>query len=85
MTFRVTYHIDRSMAAKIIRLHRPKDAEAIIRALALDSANVQITLHAFERMEERGFTTTDLFRVLTTGMVTGTPIETNTAILPVKS
>lgn len=54
----------------------PKQAEAAIRALALTSERVVITDHAAERMEQRGFDTTDLFRVLTKGSVFQAPALT---------
>lgn len=38
-----------------------KRAEAIVRALVLEPSRVAVTLHAEERMLERGFSNTDLF------------------------
>lgn len=52
-----------------------KQAEAAVRALALDSSKVIVTDHAAERMEERGFDDTDMFRVLEEGTVTVPPVQ----------
>ena len=54
-------------------LMNTKRAEAIVRALALEPSRVAVTLHAEERMLERGFSNTDLFKVLTAGSVFAQP------------
>ena len=53
-----------------------KQAEATVRALALDSSKVIVTDHAAERMEERGFDDMDLHRVLESGSVVIAPTLT---------
>ena len=62
--------------AELIKLFGTKQAEAQIHALAMDSSKVIITFHAAQRMEERGFTTADLVRVLTTGIIMEAPRQT---------
>ena len=54
-----------------------KAAQLAIQRLAENSAQVKITDHACERMEERGFTTRDLFLVLCKGTVEEKPIRTD--------
>jgi hypothetical protein len=51
-------------------------AEALIRALAMNSINVEVTDHAEQRMEERGLTDHDLFDILTVGSVLDPPART---------
>jgi uncharacterized protein (DUF2141 family) len=50
-------------------------AQERVREAAVNSANVQLTLHALERMEQRGFVTRDVYDVLRTGFVDEDPIE----------
>jgi hypothetical protein len=53
-----------------------KRAEATVRGLALEQSNVVVTLHAEERMLERGFNNRDLLNVLTTGQIINQPVLT---------
>ena len=55
------------MTDRPIPLMTEKRAEAAIRALSLDPSRVTLTIHAEERMLERGFGTRDLFEVLAKG------------------
>ncbi|MBM3570192.1 MAG: DUF4258 domain-containing protein [Alphaproteobacteria bacterium] len=48
-------------------------AEQRIRTLAADSANIDWSIHAFERMDERGITVQDALRALRQGMLSGQP------------
>lgn len=64
------------MVDRPIPLMTAKQAEAAVRALALDSAKIIVTDHAVERMEDRGFDDTDLFRVLEQGNVMDPPSRT---------
>lgn len=52
-------------------------ATRAIRAAAEDSANVILTDHATERMEERGIAAPEVFRILRTGTVHVQPIRLN--------
>jgi len=77
-----TYHIDRVLVLRLAVAHKPKvvtfrytaeAAERRIRESAMDSANVSVTTHALERMEERGLSTRDLYTILRTGYVDDIP------------
>jgi hypothetical protein len=50
---------------------RPDEMLARIQHLAADSKNVGFSDHAEDRMEERGITDLDVFRVLRTGEISG--------------
>jgi hypothetical protein len=54
---------------------RADQAERIIQSVAQDSANVDVTLHARERMVERDISRTDLDRILRTGHVIEEPFR----------
>lgn len=59
-------------AAKLRKLRpRPDELLKRIRALAQDSKNVGFSLHAEDRMEERGISDLDALRVLRTGDISG--------------
>ena len=63
------------MAENVIQFRLDaRSAEGQIRALAMNTANVKVTFHAAEQMENRGFSDNDLFNVLRTGFVEGTPM-----------
>lgn len=47
--------------------------ERHIRTCALDTANVFLTKHAIERMQERGATPAMVYEVLQSGLLTGVP------------
>jgi hypothetical protein len=65
------------MVDQPVPLMNARRAEAIVRALALEPARVAVTLHAEERMLERGFNNTDLFKVLNTGSILTKPTRTD--------
>lgn len=48
-------------------------AQARVRELAKESANVMFTQHAWDRMEERGFEDIEVLRVLRSGYVEEPP------------
>lgn len=52
-------------------------AQKKIRSLARNSANLAWGIHARSRMEERGFTTRDVLRILQTGFVEEDPTKTD--------
>ena len=57
-----------------IPLARPEgEVEQIIQTTSKDSANVYFTGHAEQRMKERGFFDTDVFRVLRYGSIPKRP------------
>lgn len=60
------------MAVLRLRAHQ---AERIIHRLARDSSNIILTLHAKDRMEERGIVRADLDRILRTGSVVDPPFR----------
>jgi hypothetical protein len=59
--------------ADAFRIRNTREAEAIVRAIAQDSARVLITDHAADRMEERDIAVRDLFAILRTGHVLASP------------
>ncbi|RAP42003.1 hypothetical protein BYZ73_06500 [Rhodovulum viride] len=54
-----------------LRPPRPEVLREKVRFLAADSANVTITCHAEERMVQRDITSTMMFKVLRSGMLSG--------------
>ena len=58
---------------------RSGEAEGIIREWAMDTSRVVITLHAFERSEERSevepVDTPTIYRILQTGQIFGEPTK----------
>jgi len=50
---------------------RPDEMLARIKHLAKDSKNVAFSDHAEERMDERGITDLDAFRIMRTGYISG--------------
>lgn len=64
----------RSNVVKFNRL-TPAAAQQRVRSISKDSEAVIVTDHAAERMEQRGFTMRDLFRILRTGFVDEAPEE----------
>lgn len=64
------------MTARVLKFNRPLspiEATNKIREIAQDSANVAITFHTMERMEERGFSNRDLIELLRNGYVDEEP------------
>ncbi len=51
----------------------PAVAEQRIKKLATDTANIDWSLHALERMDQRGIYDVDVLRVLRTGVIDGAP------------
>ncbi len=60
---------------KAVTLFRPRLADLLvtIRTAAADSKNVSFGEHALDRMEERGFTTLDVLRILRSGDIDDLP------------
>jgi Domain of unknown function (DUF4258) len=52
---------------------RADEAEREIKRRAEDSANVVITTHAFDRVEQRSIVAADVYRILRTGHTDGIP------------
>ena len=48
-------------------------AQQMVRSRAADEDNINITLHAYERMEERGFIDIDIHRILQRGHIDDAP------------
>lgn len=60
------------MNTKVLKFEKPltpEEATNKIREIATDSANVSVTMHTQERMEERDFTMRDLLELLRNGYV----------------
>lgn len=55
----------------------PHRAQSTIRARAENSENIIFGNHARERMDERGFTTTDVLRILRKGHIDDDPEPTD--------
>ncbi len=55
----------------------PAIAETRIKEAAKDSANIDWSRHALERMDERGFLDIQVLRALRTGSISGDPTPTN--------
>lgn len=53
-----------------------KDAERIVRDRAKNPANVIFGTHAWERANERSITFDDVFTILESGHIDGSPIKT---------
>lgn len=53
---------------------RADEAERVIRERAADTGNVIISVHAFDRVEERTILTEDVYWILRKGYVEGQPI-----------
>jgi Domain of unknown function (DUF4258) len=49
-------------------------AQAIVRAVAMDTGNVIWTRHIIERMDQRGFDSTDVLEILRKGTIDDDPI-----------
>jgi hypothetical protein len=59
---------------------RADEAERLVRERAAVSENVIVSVHAYDRIEERGgatLTNIDVFYILETGMVEGSPVREN--------
>lgn len=56
---------------------RADRAQAIINAAAQDTANVIFGMHALQRMEERGVSDLEAYRILRTGHVSEVPERTD--------
>ena len=55
---------------------RSDEAERVIRELARDTRKVTVSLHAYDRIEERTITQDDMYRILRSGHVEGSPERT---------
>ena len=56
---------------------RPDRARDIIHAAAQDTANVIFGTHALQRMEERGVSDLEVYRILRTGYISEPPERTD--------
>lgn len=55
---------------------RPERAQALVRAIAVDTSKVIIGDHAKQRMEEREISDIELYRILQSGHVMEEPSQT---------
>ena len=64
-------------APKVLQFRlRPEKAEQIIRETALDTSKVILGDHTRERIEERGISDIEIYRLLQTGHVFEDPVRT---------
>lgn len=52
---------------------RAQDAERIVRERSKDTANVKLSLHAFDRIDQRSILADDVYDILRTGFIDGDP------------